>query len=105
LGKITKELLFRTEVIFMKKTIKVILGMVAALMTAVTGVLLYCYNLAFRRDEKRVSKEGAVPEGEQYEVFSDVIIKGAEAAEKSYPTFFEDYVKLGGKADVIDLEQ
>lgn len=35
----------------------------------------------------------------------DVIIKGAEAAEKSYPTFFEDYVKLGGKADVIDLEQ
>lgn len=35
----------------------------------------------------------------------DVIIKGAEAAEKSYPTFFEDYVKLGGKANVIDLEQ
>ena len=35
----------------------------------------------------------------------DVIIKGAEAAEKSYPTFFEDYVKLGGIADVIDLEQ
>ncbi len=36
---------------------------------------------------------------------SDVIIKGAEAAEKSYPTFFEDYIKLGGKADVIDMEQ
>lgn len=35
----------------------------------------------------------------------DVIIKGAEAAEKSYPTFFEDYVRLGGKADVIDMEQ
>ena len=29
----------------MKKTIKVILGIVAALMMAVTGVLLYCYNL------------------------------------------------------------
>lgn len=36
---------------------------------------------------------------------SEVIIKGAEAAEKSYPTFFEDYVRLGGKADVIDMEQ
>jgi 3-phosphoshikimate 1-carboxyvinyltransferase len=35
----------------------------------------------------------------------EVIIKGAEAAEKSYPTFFEDYVRLGGKADVIDMEQ
>lgn len=35
----------------------------------------------------------------------DVIIKGAEAAEKSYPDFFEDYRMLGGKADVIDMEQ
>ncbi|MBQ9139015.1 MAG: 3-phosphoshikimate 1-carboxyvinyltransferase [Ruminococcus sp.] len=35
----------------------------------------------------------------------DVIIRGAEAAEKSYPTFFEDYTRLGGKADVIDMEQ
>lgn len=34
----------------------------------------------------------------------DVIIKGAEAAEKSYPDFFKDYIALGGKADVIDLE-
>lgn len=33
-----------------------------------------------------------------------VIIKGAEAAEKSYPDFFKDYIALGGKADVIDLE-
>ena len=33
-----------------------------------------------------------------------VIIKGAETAEKSYPTFFEDYVKLGGKADVVNME-
>lgn len=35
----------------------------------------------------------------------DVIIKGAEAAEKSYPRFFEDYTMLGGKAYVIDMEQ
>lgn len=33
-----------------------------------------------------------------------VIIRGAEAAEKSYPDFFKDYIHLGGKANVIDLE-
>ncbi len=35
----------------------------------------------------------------------EVIIKGAEAAEKSYPHFFADYTTLGGKAYVIDMEQ
>lgn len=30
-----------------------------------------------------------------------VVINGAEAVEKSYPLFFRDYNKLGGKADVI----
>lgn len=34
----------------------------------------------------------------------DVIIKGAEAVEKSYPNFFEDYKNLGGVADVIVME-
>lgn len=34
----------------------------------------------------------------------EIIIKGAEAVEKSYPDFFADYKKLGGKADVITLE-
>ena len=34
----------------------------------------------------------------------DVIIHGAEAAEKSYPDFFRDYTVLGGIANVIDLE-
>jgi len=85
----------------MKKTIKVILGIVAALMMAVTGVLLYCYNLAFRRDEKRVSKEGAVPEGEQYEVFSDVIINGAknilDAPYEKVTTISRDGIKLVGR--------
>lgn len=85
----------------MKKTIKVILGIVAALMMAVTGVLLYCYNLAFRRNEKRVSKEGAVPEGEQYEVFSDVIIKGArnilDAPYEKVTTISRDGIKLAGR--------
>lgn len=85
----------------MKKTIKIILGFVAALMAAVTGVLLYCYNLAFRRDEKRVSKEGAVPEGEQYEVFSDVIIKGANnilnAPYEKVTTTSHDGIKLAGR--------
>ena len=33
-----------------------------------------------------------------------VIIRGAEAAEKSYPAFFDDYTMLGGKANVIILE-
>ncbi len=34
----------------------------------------------------------------------NVIIKGAEAVEKSYPDFFKDYNMLGGKANVINLE-
>jgi 3-phosphoshikimate 1-carboxyvinyltransferase len=34
----------------------------------------------------------------------EVVIRGAEAAEKSYPAFFDDYNKLGGKANVIILE-
>lgn len=34
----------------------------------------------------------------------DIIIKGAEAVEKSYPDFFRDYNNLGGKANVIILE-
>ena len=61
----------------MKKTIKVILGIVAALTAAVTGVLLYCYNLAFRRNDKRLPKEGSAPTGEQYDPFKEVIEKGA----------------------------
>lgn len=32
---------------------------------------------------------------------NDVVIKGAQAVEKSYPAFFRDFVLLGGKADVI----
>ncbi len=31
----------------------------------------------------------------------DVIIRNAEAVNKSYPTFFEDFNKLGGKANVV----
>ncbi|MBQ1339773.1 MAG: 3-phosphoshikimate 1-carboxyvinyltransferase [Ruminococcus sp.] len=34
----------------------------------------------------------------------EVTIKGAEAAEKSYPDFFKDYSKLGGSINVIHLE-
>ena len=34
----------------------------------------------------------------------EVLIKGAEAVEKSYPDFIKDYTMLGGKADVIILE-
>lgn len=34
----------------------------------------------------------------------EVVIRGAEAAEKSYPAFFDDYKMLGGKANVIILE-
>ena len=30
-----------------------------------------------------------------------VIIEGAEAVAKSYPAFFEDFRKLGGRADVL----
>lgn len=33
-----------------------------------------------------------------------VIIKGAEAVSKSYPDFFKDFNKLGGKTNVITLE-
>lgn len=35
----------------------------------------------------------------------EVIIRNAGAAEKSYPDFFKDYTKLGGIANVIDMEQ
>ncbi len=34
----------------------------------------------------------------------DIIIRGAENVEKSYPDFFRDYNNLGGKANVITLE-
>ncbi|MDE5583990.1 MAG: 3-phosphoshikimate 1-carboxyvinyltransferase [Ruminococcus sp.] len=34
----------------------------------------------------------------------DIIIKNAEAVEKSYPCFFEDYRNSGGVADVISME-
>lgn len=34
----------------------------------------------------------------------DVTIKGAEAVNKSYPDFLNDYTKLGGVVNVIDLE-
>lgn len=37
-------------------------------------------------------------------ISGEVIIKGAEAAEKSYPDFFKDYSKLGGNANVVHLE-
>ena len=33
-----------------------------------------------------------------------VVIRGWEAVEKSYPTFFEDFRSLGGVADVLDRE-
>jgi fermentation-respiration switch protein FrsA (DUF1100 family) len=62
----------------MKKTIKWILGIVAAVTAAVTGVLIYCYNLAFRRNDKRLPIEGSAPTGEQYDPFKEVIEKGAE---------------------------
>lgn len=61
----------------MKKTVKVVLGIIAALAAAVTGVLIYCYNLAFRRDDKRLPKEGCAPTGEPYDSFKEVIEKGA----------------------------
>ena len=34
----------------------------------------------------------------------DVIIRGADAVSKSYPSFFDDFTMLGGKTDVINLE-
>ncbi len=33
-----------------------------------------------------------------------IVIRGWEAVEKSYPTFFEDFRSLGGVADVLDRE-
>lgn len=34
----------------------------------------------------------------------DIVIRDAQAVNKSYPTFFDDFKKLGGKADVIDTK-
>lgn len=61
----------------MKKKIKIFLGIITVLFTAVTGLLLYCYNLAFRRNDKRLPTEGSAPTGEQYDPFKEVIEKGA----------------------------
>lgn len=36
---------------------------------------------------------------------SDAIIKNCEAVNKSYPCFYEDYNKIGGKANVVSMEQ
>ncbi len=33
----------------------------------------------------------------------DIILRNAEAVNKSYPTFFEDFTSLGGRFDAIDL--
>jgi len=33
----------------------------------------------------------------------NVVIKNAEAVNKSYPTFFDDFKKLGGEFSVIGL--
>ncbi len=35
----------------------------------------------------------------------DIIIRGAECVNKSYPTFFEDFKKLGGNCSVTDGQQ
>jgi len=34
----------------------------------------------------------------------ELIITNANAVEKSYPDFFEEYKKLGGKVNVINME-
>lgn len=34
----------------------------------------------------------------------EIVIHGAEAVKKSYPHFFEDFKKLGGKADVLNSD-
>ena len=62
----------------MSKAVKITVGALAALAAAVVGILVYCYEFAFHRNEKRVAKEKHAPEGEQYEPYRDVIIKGAE---------------------------
>ena len=61
----------------MLKKIKKLMVLFAALVAGFMGILMYCYNFAFRRDAKRESKEKHAPEGEQYEPYRDVIIKGA----------------------------
>lgn len=33
----------------------------------------------------------------------NVIISDAQSVNKSYPTFFEDYMKIGGVANVVDM--
>lgn len=85
----------------MKKTVKVILGIVAALAATGTGVLIYCYNLAFRRDDKRLPKEGSAPTGEQYDPFKEVIEKGANnilsASYEKVSIISRDGIPLAGR--------
>jgi 3-phosphoshikimate 1-carboxyvinyltransferase len=33
----------------------------------------------------------------------ETMLTGAECVEKSYPSFFEDYVSLGGSIDVVGI--
>ena len=35
---------------------------------------------------------------------NELVINNASSVEKSYPDFFEEYKKLGGKVNVINME-
>lgn len=85
----------------MYKKLKKLAIVLTALAAGFMGILMYCYNLAFRRDEKRISKEKHAPEGEQYEPFHDVIIKGAsnilDAPFEKVSITSRDGIKLVGR--------
>ena len=34
----------------------------------------------------------------------DVVLKGAQCVKKSYPTFFEEFTRLGGNSHVVHVE-
>ena len=85
----------------MKKSIKIVVTVIMTLTASIMALLMYCYHLAFRRDEKRVSKEKEAPTGEQYEPFHDVIIKGAhnilDAEYEKVSITSRDGIKLVGR--------
>lgn len=51
--------------------------------------------------DHRITMAGAIMATALHE---EVIIKGADAVTKSYPTFFNDYESLGGNVNVISME-
>lgn len=65
----------------------------------INGVESFCGGEVDAANDHRIAMCAAIA---SQRATGDVIIRGAECVNKSYPTFFEDFKKLGGKFDVTN---